>query len=427
MTPLGATVDQIWQRLVGGQSGVGPLTLFDASNFPVQIAAEVHDWDLSAVGEDPRRWQHCPRQTAFAVGAAKMAVQMAHLTGFPLDPLRFGVYLGCGEPFADFTRFTQSVCGATESGQYHPERFTETALRIFDPDTEREFEPQMPAAHLAAMFDARGPNANCVAACVSSAQAVGEATKIIRRGDADVMLAGGSHSTINPFGLTGFHRLSALSTCKGPPEKACRPFDRDRDGFVVGEGAAVFVLEHLERARRRNAEVWGEVTGYGSAQDAYRITDTHPAGRGTTAAIRHALNDAQLNPDEIDYFNAHGTGTVLNDKIETLAIKNVFGPHAYKIPVSSTKSMMGHATTASAAIEMAVCLMAIRFGIVPPTINYETPDPDCNLDYVPNAARDLSCTHVVSNSIGFGGQNAALIVSRFGDRSPAISMTRKAA
>jgi len=427
VTPLGATVDQVWEQVAAGRSGVRRLSLFNADNFPVRIAAEVHDWDVSAVGEDPARWQRCPRQTVFAVGAAKQAAEMAGVPSPLLDPLRFGVYLGCGEPFEDFDRFTQSIRESSESGEYCSERFTRTALRIFDPDAEREYEPHMPAAHLAALFDARGPNANCIAACVSAAQAIGEATKTIRRGEADVMLAGGAHSTIHPFGLTGFHRLSALSTRNDDPPQACRPFDRDRDGFVVGEGAAVFVLEDLQHALRRNADIWGEVTGYGSAQDAFRITDTHPAGRGTSAAIRQALKNAQLNCNSIDYINAHGTGTVLNDKIETLAIKRAFGPHAYQVPISSSKSMLGHSTTASAAIEMAVCLMAIRHNVIPPTINYTTPDPDCDLDYVPNVARERVLCHVLSNSIGFGGQNAALIVSRYEERSPGVSLTRRAA
>ncbi len=427
VTPLGATVEQIWERLMAGGSGVGRLTLFDPDNFPVRIAAEVHDWDVSAVGEDPARWQHCPRQTVFAIGAAKAATAMAHVPTARLDPLRFGVYLGCGEPFEDFTRFTKSIRAASQDGEYHSERYARTARRVFDPDAEREFEPHMPAAHLAALFNARGPNANCIAACVSGAQAVGEAAKTIRRGEADVMLAGGAHSTIHPFGLTGFHRLSALSTRNDDPEKACRPFDRDRDGFVVGEGAAVFVLEELRHALGRGADIWGELKGYGSAQDAYRITDAHPEGRGTAAAIRRALKDAELDTDGVDYINAHGTGTLLNDRIETLAIKDAFGADAYNVPTSSSKSMLGHATTASAAIEMAVCLMAIRFGAIPPTINYETPDPECDLDYVPNAARERSCNHVLSNSIGFGGQNAALVISRYDERSPGASMPRKVA
>ena len=284
----------------------------------------------------------------------------------------------------------------------------------------------MPASHLAARFDAQGPNANCIAACVSSAQAIGESARLIRRGEVDVMLAGGSHSVIHPFGLTGFQRLSALSTRNSDPASAVRPFERDRDGFVLGEGAAIVVLEDLDHALRRGAEIWGELTGYGSSQDAYRITDARPDGRGTAAAIRRALDDARLNLDDIDYINAHGTGTVLNDKIETLAIKQVFGPQAYNIPISSSKSMLGHFTTACGAIELAISLLAIRYGVVPPTINYENPDPDCDLDYVPNVAREIDCRHVLSDNIGFGGQNAALIVSRYDERSPAATLRRAA-
>ncbi len=361
------------------------------------------------------------------MGAAIKAFREADAGEAGIDPLRFGVYLGCGEAFEDFNRFTRVLSSASEDGQYKPESFTETALRIFDPDALREFEPHMPASHLAALFDAQGPNANCIAACASSAQAIGESAKIIRRGDADLMLSGGAHSMIHPFGLTGFQRLSALSTRNSEPASAVRPFDRDRDGFVIGEGAAVFVLEELEHARRRGAEIWGELTGYGSSQDAYRVTDSHPGGRGASTAIRRALEDAELNLDEIDYINAHGTGTLINDKVETLAIKHVFGQQAYNIPISSSKSMLGHLTTACGAIELAVCLMAIRYGVVPPTINYETPDPECDLDYVPNTAREIGCRHVLSNSIGFGGQNAALIVSGYDERSRSAAASRRAA
>ncbi|MEX2287094.1 MAG: beta-ketoacyl-[acyl-carrier-protein] synthase family protein [Planctomycetaceae bacterium] len=427
VTPLGASTADIWHRLTEGRSGVGRLTLFDASRFPVQIAAEVRDWNLSDVGEDPRRWQHCPRQTTFALGAGIKAAREAGLDRALIDPLRFGVYLGCGEAFEDFSRFAESISRTTNDGQYRLEQFTQTALRVFNPDAEREYEPHMPACHLAAMFDAQGPNANCIAACVSSAHAIGEAARLIRRGDADVMLAGGAHSVIHPFGLTGFQRLSALSTRNSEPERAVRPFERDRDGFVLGEGGAVFVLEELEHAKSRGVEIWGEFSACGSAQDAYRVTDTHPEGRGAATAMKLALAEAKLNFDDIDYINAHGTGTILNDKIETLVIKRVFGQQAYRIPVSSSKSMLGHFTTASAAIELAVCLMAIRFGVIPPTINYENADPDCDLDYVPNIARDLVCNHVMSNSIGFGGQNAVVIVSRYNGRSSASATLRRAA
>lgn len=418
VTPLGASTDSVWHGLTAGRSAVGRLTLFDASSFPVQIAAEVRDWDISDVGQDPHRWQHAPRQTVFAVGAALKAMRDSALDERRIDPVRFGVYLGCGEPFEDFFRFAESVHESHSGHNAAADTAVRPALRIFDPDSAREYEPNAAASHIAGLCNAQGPNANCIAACVSSSQAIGNATRLIRRGDADIMLCGGAHSTIHPFGVTGFQRLSALSTRNSDPATAVRPFDRERDGFVIGEGGAVFVLEELEHARRRDAHIWGEVTGFGSSQDAFRVTDTHPDGRGTSAAILRAIQDAHLNVTDINYVNAHGTGTVLNDKIETLALKKALGSHAYDVPISSSKSMMGHATTACGAIELAVCLMTLRSSVIPPTINYTTPDPDCDLDYVPNVARESNnVRHVMSNSIGFGGQNAALVVSRYDEAS----------
>jgi 3-oxoacyl-[acyl-carrier-protein] synthase II len=263
------------------------------------------------------------------------------------------------------------------------------------------------------MFDAQGPNLNCLTACAASSQAIGEATELVRRGDADVMLSGGTHSMIHPFGVTGFNLLTALSTRNDEPARASRPFDNERDGFVLGEGAAMVVLEELEHAKRRGAKIHGELLGYGSTADAYRITDTHPEGRGAAACITMALKDAGLGTHDIHYINAHGTSTDVNDKVETLAIKKVFGEHAYKIPVSSTKSMMGHLIAAAGATELIVCLLAIRDGMLPPTINYENPDPNCDLDYVPNKSRPGKCDRALSNSFGFGGQNISLIVGRY--------------
>ena len=427
VTPLGADVHQVWQRMVEGHSGVGRLTLFDAHDFPVRIAAEVRDWDISEVGEDPARWQCHPRQTVFAVASAIKAYRSAGLSSSAIDPLRFGVYLGCGETYQDFFRFAELVHASMDGDQFSRDRFTERALRCWNPREEQELELNMPASHLAGMFDAQGPNANCIAACTSSTQAIGQSAEIIRRGQADVMLAGGAHSMIHPFGLTGFQRLSALSTRNSDPSAAVRPFDRDRDGFVIGEGGAILVLEELDHARRRGADIWGEVVGFGSAQDAYRITDAHPEGRGAALSIERALTDAHLNPEDIDYINAHGTSTVLNDKVETVAIKRAFGRQAYRVPISSSKSMLGHFTTAGGAIELVVCLMVLRSGVLPPTLNYETPDPDCDLDYVPNTARESRCRHVLSNSFGFGGQNAALVVSRFGEPARGPGGRRQAA
>jgi 3-oxoacyl-[acyl-carrier-protein] synthase II len=414
VTPLGHDVKTLWGRLLRGESGIGRTTLFDASNFPTQISAEVRGWDVSAVGEDPEKWKFRGRHTRFAVGAAKQAVADAGLADARLDPTRFGVYLGCGEGQQDFDRFTRMMVAALDGDQLNIAKFTQIGMEILHPLSELEQEPNMPAGHLASLFNAQGPNVNCLTACAASSQAIGEAVEMIRRGDADVMLSGGTHSMIHPFGVTGFNLLTALSTYNDEPTKASRPFDKERDGFVLGEGSGMLVLEELETAKARGARIHGEVTGFGSTADAFRITDTHPEGRGAASCLKMALADAGLNVDDVDYINAHGTSTDVNDRVETLAIKRVFGERAYQTPVSSTKSMMGHLIAAAGVTELIVCLLAIRDNVLPPTINYETPDPDCDLDYVPNQAREKKCDVAVSNSFGFGGQNITLIVSRYG-------------
>ena len=414
ITPLGTRVEPLWKNLIAGASGVGRTTVFDASKFPTKIAAEVRGWDITDEGQDEKLWHFCGRHTRFAAGAALQAMADAGLPqGLPADPTRLGVYLGSGEGQQDFDAFTRMMMAAIEGESLDVAKFTKLGLETLHPLAEVEQEPNMPAGHLAAMFDAQGPNLNCLTACAASSQAIGEAVEIVRRGEADVMLSGGAHSMIHPFGVTGFNLLTALSTRNDEPTRASRPFDNDRDGFVLGEGAAMVVLEDLEHAQRRGAKIHGEVVGYGSTADAYRITDTHPEGRGASACIRMALADAGLGRDGIDYINAHGTSTDVNDKVETLAIKTVFGERAYKIPVSSTKSMMGHLIAAAGATELIVCLLAIRDGLLPPTINYEYPDPNCDLDYVPNKVREGKCDRALSNSFGFGGQNIALIVSRW--------------
>ena len=398
---------------MAGASGVGTTTVFDASRFPTKISAEVRDWDLSHEGQDEKAWRFCGRHTRFAVGAAIQAMNDAGLAQGLAEPTRLGVYLGSGEGQQDFDSFTSMMMAAIEGTTLDVAKFTKLGLETLHPLAEVEQEPNMPAGHLAGMFNAQGPNLNCLTACAASSQAIGEATEIVRRGDADVMLSGGTHSMIHPFGVTGFNLLTALSTRNDEPIRASRPFDRDRDGFVLGEGAAMVVLEELEHAKKRGAHIHGELLGYGSTADAYRITDTHPEGRGAASCIKLAIQDAGIGFEEIGYINAHGTSTSVNDRVETIAIKKVFGPRAYKIPVSSTKSMMGHLIAAAGATELIVCLLAIRDGRLPPTINYEEPDPDCDLDYVPNKAREGKCTHALSNSFGFGGQNIALVVGRF--------------
>jgi 3-oxoacyl-[acyl-carrier-protein] synthase II len=271
----------------------------------------------------------------------------------------------------------------------------------------------MPAGHLASLFNAQGPNVNCLTACAASSQAVGEATEIIRRGEADLMLAGGTHTMIHPFGVTGFNLLTALSTRNDEPTRASRPFDRGRDGFVLGEGAGMVVLEELERAKARGAKIYGELAGFGSTADAFRITDTHPEGRGAISCMQMALRDAGVNPEDVHYINAHGTSTTVNDRVESLAIRQTFGAVADRVPVSSTKSMMGHLIAAAGASELIICLMAIRDHVLPPTINYEEPDPECDLDYIPNVARQARCDTILTNSFGFGGQNISLVARRF--------------
>ena len=410
ITPLGAELEQVWERLVEGRTGVGPITLFDVSDYPVRIAAEVRDWDISELAGDVKEWDREPRQTAFAVAAARRAMKLSGLESGDIDPLRFGVFLGCGEAYPDFARFGQVMAAAVGSGKLEWSEFVREAQGNGRPVWEVPWEPNVPASYVAGMFNAQGPNANYTAACVSSTQAVGEATDAIRRGEVDAMIAGGAHSMIHPFGLTGFIRLSVLSSRNDPT--AMRPFDRERDGFVIGEGAGVVVLEELEHARKRGAEIWGEILGYGSSQNAFRITDSHPEGRGISDCVRAALDQARVNPDQIDYINAHGTGTVENDRVETLGVKQIFGDGAYKVPISSTKSMIGHLTTACGGVDLIVSLLTLRNGVVHPTINYEHPDPDCDLDYVPNTARQVPCQRVLSTNFGFGGQTAALVVSR---------------
>jgi 3-oxoacyl-[acyl-carrier-protein] synthase II len=415
INPLGYSVEEMWNALKEGESGVGYTTIFDASSFPTRISAEIKDWDVSRTGEDPRIWPHRARHTQFAVAAAKQAAASSGILDSQLDPRRFGVYLGSGEGNQDFQSFTQMMTAALVDGQLDLARFTRAGMELINPMAELEQEPNMPAGHLAGLVGAQGPNANCLTACAASSQAVGEATEMIRRGEVDAMLSGGTHSMIHPFGVTGFNLLTALSTRNDEPQKASRPFDRLRDGFVLGEGAAMVILEDLQHARQRGAPIFGEVLGYGSTADAYRITDIHPEGRGAIACMKMAMNDAGLGPRDIHYVNAHGTSTSVNDRVESLACRQAFGELAERIPVSSTKSMMGHLIAAAGVTELIVCLMAIRDNVLPPTINYENPDPQCDLDYVPNQARPTCCDVALNNSFGFGGQNITLIVGRFRD------------
>jgi 3-oxoacyl-[acyl-carrier-protein] synthase II len=416
VTPLGRDLETTWDALRHGRSGVGRISLFDASTFPTRIAAEVRGFRLADHLDEVARWDDHSRNTVFALGAGAMAMRDSGLDDHPaLDRTRFGVYLGSGEGQHDFHRFVSLVNRSSKDHDNHVDTayFTGTGIGELHAVREAEQEPGTPAGHLASVFGALGPNSNCLTACAASSQAIGEATQLIRRGDADVILSGGTHSMIHPFGVTGFNLLTALSTRNDEPERASRPFDRDRDGFILGEGAGMLILEDLEHARARGARIYGEVAGYGSTADAFRLTDTHDEGRGAIAAVRQAMADAQVNPEDIDYINAHGTSTEVNDRIETLAIKRSLNETAYQIPVSSTKSMMGHLIAAAGSVEAIICLLTIRDGVLPPTINLEHPSPDCDLDYIPHEARRKAVDVALSNSFGFGGQNIALILRRF--------------
>jgi 3-oxoacyl-[acyl-carrier-protein] synthase II len=418
VTPLGHDIPTVWRRLLAGDSGIAPTTLFDARTFPTTFSAEVKDYDFAAaLGPSAARHPEVGRNTRFALGAARQAWTMAGLADARLDPYSVGTYLGAGEGGLDFDNFSRACLTGWPPGSksLDTKAWGRQAVKTFHPVREIEQEPAMSIAHLALEFNARGPSLNCLTACAASTQAIGEATEIIRHGDADVMISGGAHSMIHPFGVTGFNRLTALSTFNANPRRACRPFDATRGGFVIGEGSGIVILESLEHALARGAreKILGEIVGYGSSCDAYAVTDQHPDGRGAMVAIQAALNDAAMKPQDIHYINAHGTGTKVNDSTETMAIKGVFGGHAKNVPISSIKSMMGHLIAAAGAVELITCVLTIRDHIIPPTANYSTPDPECDLDYVPNTARPAPVDVAMSNSFGFGGQNDTLIVQRF--------------
>jgi 3-oxoacyl-[acyl-carrier-protein] synthase II len=411
VTPLAEDVRGTWKALCEGRSGVGAITLFDAQSFPTQIAGEVKKKDFSL-------WQKpglkLGRNSLFALQAADEALTEAGLEDHRLDPLRVGIYFGAGDGGFDFEEYASILTDSIEENEsVSPSRYFSNSVRRMDARMLLEQEPFQVINHLSERFNAKGVVSNCLTACAASSQAIGEAAHIIRRGDADVMITGGAHSMIHPLGLAGFNLLTALSTRNDAPQKASRPFDKDRDGFVLSEGAGVLILESLEHAQKRKAPILAELVGYGGSADAFRLTDPHTEGRGAVQAMRGALRGAKLDPSGVDYINAHGTSTQLNDQIETTSVKKTFGEHARRIPMSSIKSMLGHMIAAAGAVELIASVLTIREGIIPATINYETPDEACDLDYVPNTARKRKVETVLSNSFGFGGQNIALIVRKF--------------
>jgi 3-oxoacyl-[acyl-carrier-protein] synthase II len=415
VTPLGNNVTDTWRGLTQGRSGIGKITLFDASRFPTTIAGEIKNFDAGKWAAKNKNFSFLGRNSLFALEAAAEAMQDSGLDQNKINPSRLGVYFGAGDGGFDFAEYACVLSNSLngEDPLVDLERYFKNSRLKIPPQSLLEQEPFQVINHLAEVFGAQGLVSNCLTACAASSQAVGEACEVIRKGQADVMISGGSHSMIHPLGVAGFNLLTALSTRNDVPEKASRPFDKNRDGFVLSEGAGVVILEELGHAKKRGANIYAELVGYGGTADAFRMTDPHAEGRGAIAAMRLCLEDARMRPDDIDCINAHGTSTQLNDQVETLAVKQVFKERAKVIPMSSIKSMLGHMIAAAGVVELIASVLTIRENLIPPTINYQTPDEACDLDYVPNQPRWRKVDTVLSNSFGFGGQNIALIVKKY--------------
>jgi 3-oxoacyl-[acyl-carrier-protein] synthase II len=399
ITPLGVGVEKSWTPLCQGKSGIGEITGFDASDFRTGIAGEVNGFNpLDFI--DRKLVRRGDRFIHFALAATRMALEDSGLTINASNSERVGVSVG-------------TAMGGIESLEKNHQLLLEGARQQISPFFIPSFLCNMATGQVAIQFGAGGANMCSVTACASGTHAIGDAFRVIQQGDADAMIAGGAEAAIRPLVFAGLEPIKVMSTRNEEPEKASRPFDRARDGFVIGEGAGIVILEELEFAQNRGARIYGEVLGYGFNSDAYHITAPDPDGRGAASCMKMALNGAGISINEVDYINAHGTSTVLNDLSETRAIKSVFGEQSYRIPISSNKSMLGHMWAAAGAVEVIFCLLTINQGIIPPTINYETPDPECDLNYVPNVARKAEVKIALSNSFGFGSTNGSLILGRF--------------
>ncbi|MFO0751840.1 MAG: beta-ketoacyl-ACP synthase II [Thermodesulfovibrionales bacterium] len=399
VTPLGIGVEASWKAALEGTPGIGPITQFDASSLPVRIAGEVKGFDPSLYIE-AKEIKKMDRFIHFAVAAATMAMEDSGYTVTEANAERVGVIVGAG------------MGGLPAIEQYH-KAFLEKGYRRISPFFIPMLIINLASGNISIKFGAKGPNSAAVTACATGSHSIGDAFRLIQRGDADAMIAGGTESVITPLGIGGFAVMKALSTRNEEPAKASRPFDLDRDGFIMGEGAGVVLLESLESAVSRNARIYAEIVGYGMSCDAYHITTPAPEGEGAARCMKAALRDAGIGPERIHYINAHGTSTKYGDELETAAIKRVFGEHAYSLCVSSTKSMTGHLLGAAGGVEAIFSVLGIRDGILPPTINLEKPDPECDLDYVPNRAKKKDVEYALSNSFGFGGTNACLVFRKY--------------
>ena len=397
--PTGIGVETAWKNVCEGKSGIGLLTRFDTNGFETKIAAEVKNFNPELY-IDKKEIKRMDLFVQYAIAATKEALEDAQLAITPENSEKIGVIVGTG------------LGGLPTLERYHKILLERGPGRI-SPFFIPMLIANLASGHIAIQFGPKGPNTCVVTACATGAHCIGDAFRAIVYGDAEAMIAGGTEANITPLTIGGFNAMKALSTRNGEPEKACRPFEKNRDGFVVAEGAGIVILEELQFALKRNAKIYGELVGYGYTGDAYHITAPSPDGDGAVRCMRMAIKDAGLKPEDVDYINAHGTSTPLNDLTETIAIKAVFGDHAKKVPISATKSMTGHLLGAAGSTEAIFTLLAIRDGIMPPTINYEEPDPQCDLDYVPNVARRQPLNIAMSNAFGFGGTNATLIFKKF--------------
>lgn len=401
ISPVGNDVDTFWDSLVNGRSGVDYITQFDTTDYPVKIGAEVKGFNPEDF-IDKKEVRRLDRFTQFAIAASKMAIKDSGLVIDEENAERVGVYIGSG-------------IGGLQTIEEQHKVLLEKGPKRISPFFIPMLIGNMASGQVSIHLGAKGPNSAPISACATGTHAIGDAYLMIERGDADAMICGGTEATVTPLAVGGFASMRALSTRNDDPKKASRPFDMERDGFVMGEGSGVLILESLEHAKKRGAKIYAEVIGYGATGDAYHLTAPAPEGEGAARAMKIAMKRANVKPEEVDYINAHGTSTDLNDKFETMAIKGAFGEHAYKLAISSTKSVTGHLLGAAGAVEGIAIALALKHGIIPPTINYETQDPDCDLDYVPNKARKENIKIALSNSLGFGGHNATIMLKKFED------------
>jgi len=399
ISPVGTGLDKFWHSLINGKSGIDIITRFDTCDLPTRIAGEVKDFNPEDY-IDKKDLKRLDRFTQFAISATKMALEDAKLDLSAVDKTRIGVILGSG-------------IGGTETWEGQHSMLINKGPKRVSPFFIPMMIVNMASGQVSMTFGLKGPNFTVVTACASGTNAIGEAFRTLQRGDADIIISGGTEAPITELSLAGFSSMKALSTRNDEPCRASRPFDRERDGFVMGEGAGIIVMETLDSALKRKAKIYGEIIGYGATSDAYHLTQPAPEGEGASRAMEAAISDADILPNDVDYINAHGTSTPLNDKFETMAIKNTFQEHAYKLAISSTKSMTGHLLGAAGAVEIVATLLSVCNDVIPPTINYENPDPECDLNYVPNRAIKRTVNVALSNSMGFGGHNACIIVKKY--------------